>query len=273
MLALSLDLPNGKICCLASAGMRRSATFVSREIFDKQCYLHPGFELRPTDTVIDIGAHVGLFMLWAAPQVPRGRIVSVEPNEAAFRCLESNITGNGIANAVALRAAVGREGGMAEIVFRPGLEPLGYCTDARPPWFYRNETPASRLWLRLLAWAANPGKVVPPMQRVTAPRMTLGDIMDGQRLAMVNFLKIDCEGCEYQILENTRPEQWRRIERIVLEYHESPRDGRFRAELVSALEDNGFEVETASRWRLFGAEFGKLWARNLAPAWPAIATG
>ena len=87
-------------------------------------------------------------------------------------------------------------------------------------------------------------------------------------LGVINFLKIDCESSEYDILKNIRSDEWKRIERIALEYHESPRDGRFRSELVSILENNGFEVETSSSWRLFGAKFGMLWARNRAsPEW------
>ena len=36
------------------------------------------------------------------------------------------------------------------------------------------------------------------------------------------FLKIDCEGCEYEILENADPETFRNINDIVLEYHRQP---------------------------------------------------
>ncbi len=42
-------------------------------------YKYPDFEIRETDTVIDIGAHVGLFTLYASQFCNRGKIFSYEP--------------------------------------------------------------------------------------------------------------------------------------------------------------------------------------------------
>jgi hypothetical protein len=36
------------------------------------------------------------------------------------------------------------------------------------------------------------------------------------------FLKIDCEGCEYEILENADPITFKNVDDIVLEYHKQP---------------------------------------------------
>src|ERR1039458_2492777 len=111
MTALQLKLRNGTTCHLTSLGMRRAAKFLRWEIHTRQRYLHAGFELRPTDNVVDVGGNLGMFVLWAAPQVQQGRVVTIEPTPRAYSCLVLNIEKNRLANVTALRAAVGCDGG------------------------------------------------------------------------------------------------------------------------------------------------------------------
>src|ERR1700683_4668955 len=104
----ALGLPNGTVCHLTSEAMRPLAKYLRWEIFKRGRYVHPGFELRPSDTVVDIGGNIGVFVLWAAPQVPQGSIVSVEPNPVSLGCLKLNIQRNGLGNVTAMQAAAGR---------------------------------------------------------------------------------------------------------------------------------------------------------------------
>lgn len=55
------------------------------------------------------------------------------------------------------------------------------------------------------------------------------------------FIKIDCEGCEYEIIENTDDNTFENIGDIVIEYH----DGR--ARLVKRLSELGFKVSVNKR--------------------------
>ena len=68
---LNVGLPNGTVCHLTSESMRPLAKYLRWEIFKRGRYARVGFELRPGDTVIDIGGNIGVFVLWAAPQVPQ----------------------------------------------------------------------------------------------------------------------------------------------------------------------------------------------------------
>jgi hypothetical protein len=65
---LNVGLPNGTVCHLTSESMRPLAKYLRWEIFTRGRYARTGFELRPSDTVIDIGGNIGVFVLWAAPQ-------------------------------------------------------------------------------------------------------------------------------------------------------------------------------------------------------------
>jgi FkbM family methyltransferase len=103
------------------------------EIHKLQRYLHPGFNLRATDNVLDVGGNLGIFTLWAAPQVPQGRVVTVEPTPSAHRCLTLNIEKNSLANVTAMRAAVGaNDGGEIDMVTYPGIEALSHVAHISP---------------------------------------------------------------------------------------------------------------------------------------------
>ncbi len=73
--------------------------------------------LRPGDTFIDVGAHIGYFSLCAAKLVgPQGVVLAIEPDPENFARLQANVTRNDLVHIVRpLRAAVGSAGG--EVLF------------------------------------------------------------------------------------------------------------------------------------------------------------
>ncbi len=243
--------------------MRPLARYLRWEIFKRRRYARAGFELRPSDTVVDIGGNIGLFVLWAAPQVPQGYIVSVEPNPASIGCLKLNIERNGLGNVTAMQAAAGSDGGTMELIYHPGWEMIAYNAELSAPWFYKQSVPA-RLVRWIIAGLTNRHTAAEPPQRIVTPLMSLERIMDDHEIEVVNYLKLDCEGSEFEVLRNISGACWSRIERAVIEYHEFGRDRRA-TELVMILEGNGFEVEVHQSLveklgRPFGASIGEIWA-------------
>ena len=62
--------------------------------------------IRPGDTVLDIGAHIGLYTLTAArASGPTGRVVAFEPSTDNFALLEANVAANGYTNVELHRVA------------------------------------------------------------------------------------------------------------------------------------------------------------------------
>ena len=242
---VEVKLPNGTTCHLTSAAMWPIATFLRWEIYTRQRYLHPGFELRPSDTVLDVGGNIGMFVLWAAPQVPQGRIVTVEPSLNALACMRLNIARNDLHNVTVLHAAAGRDGDGMELVTYPGFEVVTHAASTRLPLF-------ARLFIRY------PGR----SERVTVPQISLGRVMDENRLETVNYLKFDCEGAEYEILRNLDAAYWPRIERIAMEYHEYAPDQKH-GELIAMLKDHGFKVKaSANFFERHLLRCGSIWARR-----------
>jgi len=69
------------------------------------------------------------------------------------------------------------------------------------------------------------------------PSITLSDVINGYGIHRGAVLKMDCEGCEYEALLHASPEDLKRFEEIIIEYHNGYK------ELKRFLESLGFDVE------------------------------
>ncbi len=96
--------------------------FLFDEIFVQMCYVRHGIELKAGDCVVDVGANVGLFTVFASQAVAggcgsrKGRVLCIEPVPNTFRCLKDNLAmysswcethGENVATFVPLCLAVG----------------------------------------------------------------------------------------------------------------------------------------------------------------------
>jgi FkbM family methyltransferase len=70
--------------------------------------------LEPGGVFVDIGAHIGLYSLIAARLVgPEGRVFAIEPQEACWAALRTNMSLNGLVNVTLVPGAAGDEDGRA----------------------------------------------------------------------------------------------------------------------------------------------------------------
>ena len=79
-------LPNGLKAAYIS---RNDLFFLYHEIYEQQSYLQHGIHLQPGDTVLDVGANVGLFSLFASAAV--GTKVTIFP---CYGCGASQVHAN-----------------------------------------------------------------------------------------------------------------------------------------------------------------------------------
>ena len=243
----AISLPNGLKLAVNSRQQLGCAKFILKEVFQNQVYRRPGFELRPTDTVVDIGGNIGLFALWAAPQA--ARVISIEPTKV-INCLEQSIALNGIQNVSIVRCAVSDKPGTLELLEYPGFNAVTHSASFQPArWGQR---------LINLLWPKERQEPV----RVLCPCRTLDDILQAENIDRVDFLKVDCEGGEYALFDSMSDETLGRISRIALEFHELHHSHDHRR-IVNRLKSAGFEV-TIERTLLdrFMLQTGMLWAKR-----------
>src|SRR3990167_6652949 len=81
--------------------LRRAGSFdrfVIWEVWSLHDYDKGGFEIKPKDTVIDIGAQIGAFSVYAAKKASKGKVIAYEPFLESFKILETNRKLNKIKN-------------------------------------------------------------------------------------------------------------------------------------------------------------------------------
>lgn len=79
------------------------------------------------------------------------------------------------------------------------------------------------------------------LQNLPADARTLASICDNE---YVDFLKMDCEGCEYEVLLSCSPQTLSRVARLTMETHRIA--GHSPRELVHFLRKQGFQVRLSS---------------------------
>lgn len=110
--AVVVRLPSGELLELDLF----TCFMILKDIVADATYASAGFAPRPGQVVFDVGGQQGVFAVLAAKAVgPAGRVVSVEPAPANFARLTGNLSRNGLANAVAVNAALGEAPGRAEL--------------------------------------------------------------------------------------------------------------------------------------------------------------
>lgn len=80
---------------------RDDLVWIFKEIFVERCYT-PGwfYQPRPSHTVIDVGANIGLFSLYLTSVAPGIRVFAFEPHPETFDRLKRNLAENGLEGSV-----------------------------------------------------------------------------------------------------------------------------------------------------------------------------
>jgi FkbM family methyltransferase len=185
------------------------------EIWIEENYLPPGWESGPGATVVDVGANVGLFSVWAARRLGATRLVAIEPAPDTVAALRANLERNGVQAAV-VEAGVAAASGRATL-HRRGAPAL-------------DTTFTSDLY----------GSRFEPTASVEL--VTLDEIFSQFRIERCDLLKLDCEGGEYDALAGASRDTLARISNVVAEYHVGL-DERRPELLAELLERHGFDVD------------------------------
>jgi len=184
------------------------------EILLRNDYLASGQVLNEGDTVIDVGANIGCFSVLAARVVgPKGRVIALEPEESTYRQLVRNIELNQLRNVIALKLAVGAECGSIKL-----------------------HSASNRLFSSFYT-SVNGQAVAGVEQEVEV--VTLAELMAAQGVLGCDYLKLDCEGAEHDIVRTLTAETAQRIRQVTVELHRVP--GHDGAVFANRLIDLGYE--------------------------------
>jgi FkbM family methyltransferase len=198
-----LDLRSGTVLL---APPDEPLIFLFREIWIDRVYVP--MDERPIRTVVDVGAHVGLFTLWCASRYPDARIVAVEPSPRATRYLRQNVARNRLGRVTVVEAACGGSSRRA-LLYRRGPEMTSTLYGDAP-------------------------------SATEVDVLTLDELFRRHGVERCDLLKLDCEGAEYEILLGASAGTLARVDGIVMECHRSAAHSL--DELLAHLRGSGFDL-------------------------------
>ncbi len=206
-------------------------------------------QLRGSDTVLDIGGHVGLAAMYFASASRDVRVVSVEAAPRTFACLRANMERH-VPGGIALHTAVAGSRGTRSFTFyenSPGNS--GLFADVAKD----DETTRRFLANGGVDEAAIEeiiGDLHVPTQ-LSVEAVTVSDLIDRHGVTSVGLLKVDVERAELEVVQGISDQHWPLIRYVVAEVHAE--GGRLDA-LRSLLQLRGFEVSVTQDALLRGTE-------------------
>ncbi len=173
--------------------------------------IYSSLNLDNLNVVIDIGANVGLFTKYMLHKNAK-RVFCFEPNKLAFECLSKNYKNNGSVS----------------------LNNLAVSTN----------NDKLRLYLDLN------NTLVSSAKRNTSDfydvdSITLKQILEKNNIDVVDLIKIDIEGMEYDLVEHMDDEIFDKVNSFIIEYHDVESMDKYTGvkKLSEKLEEKGYSIK------------------------------
>ena len=156
---------------------------ISRDGFDnitvREEEIIEHFQPSRGDIVVDIGAHIGRYTLIASKRVGlNGKIIAIEANPDNFEMLNRNVKLNQLTNVRSLNYAV-------------------YSRETKIKLYLAGERAGQTLYNTIMTERANKGQE----KFVEINADTLDHLLQLRGISEVNWIKIDVEGAEYEVLK------------------------------------------------------------------------
>jgi amino acid adenylation domain-containing protein/FkbM family methyltransferase len=233
-------LPDGSSVCHLN---RNETDYIYNEIFVLQSYLRHGITIRDGDCIVDAGANIGLFTVFANRLAQDLRVLAFEPNPAAFACLKANADAWGT-HVTCLPVGLSHSDGLAELTFFEGLSLLsGFHADAA------TEREVVRTYVfnqqsELLDddhSAADLGALIDDRMHATsvsARLRRLSAVLAEEGVERIDLLKINVEKSELDVLLGLDANDWLKIRQLVIEVDRLVNLGP----IISLLKTHGYDV-------------------------------
>ena len=190
-----------------------------------QEYSDDNFSINNDDVIIDVGAHIGLFALFASQFCKNGKIFCYEPIKENYKILIENIEMNQIQNIFPNNLAVTKETSRVKI-------------------FLNDDQSGHSMFIQNKNF-------------VEVDSKSLSDIFIDNGIKECDFLKLDCEGAEYEIIESLPSDLFTKINKTAIEYHMVDTKPELLEQLINKFKQFSFSVHTRSLFADIGFLFAK----------------
>ncbi len=171
----------------------------------------------PIQTVVDIGANVGYFSLFIFNHSPDAKVFAYEPMAINFKLLSQYKNENELLDFTVVNKAVSNSGQGSITLNYDGTD--SFTTDAS---IFEPDSKSDS---------------------IVVETTSLQNIINDNKLQKIDFLKLDCEGSEYDILYDAPNSVLDKISIVSIETHNGNAENENREALISYLKKKGFVIK------------------------------
>ncbi|HMK76735.1 MAG TPA: FkbM family methyltransferase [Thermodesulfobacteriota bacterium] len=183
--------------------------------FVKKNYTKDFIPITKDSIVVDVGAHIGSFSIMVARSAYK--VLAFEPEPTNYQMLKKNVGLNHLENMSIFEMAVSGRSGYQDIYTYQGGSSADYSLYKRG---------------------------ITNIKAGRIPTISVEDIFKREDLPRIDFLKLDCEGAEHDILRNISFETAAKIMGMAMETHTVPLE--FSIDIPLRLKELGFEIKMNS---------------------------
>lgn len=224
----------GEIYCLNAPEARA----ILHEICDDQLYLQSGVSVSAGDVVVDIGANIGVFTLYAAKQ--GAQVYAYEPVPPTYAVLRQNVEAHGLGRLVHTRNIGLSDRAEEKMMFHyPNLSVCDAWTAQDKLFEHISENWETGLEIlenadpdhysairRLESESQQQAAVHEWIKELSTSRVqiqckfdTLSGVISQENIKTIDLLKLDAELADWEILNGVTVQDWQRIRQLSMEVH------------------------------------------------------
>lgn len=213
-------------------------------------YMQHGISINNGDTVFDVGANIGVFGVRAVQKHNKVRVFAFEPIPEIFEVLKKNSEKFGKERFFALNYGASDSNGTTTFSYFPNTPALSTSHpemwDENPDAFEKavkgsmKNAPPDMKWMKwlptslsgIVARFLRSGK-----QTITCELRTISSVIEEYKIEKIDLLKIDCEGAELAAIKGIKEDDWKKINKVVVEVHDIENRLQF---ITDLLKKEGF---------------------------------
>ena len=216
-------------------------------------YFDNGIVINEGDTVIDVGANIGMFGYKLSKLYKNLNLFAYEPIPDIFKVLLKNSKLSKNINYNVVQCGISDKNESKEIVYFPNSPAMS--TFNPEMWDDKNQlllafegslkhSPKSWWWSKLIPKLFYPLIIkwfTSRSKRIVCDLKTISTIIQDSKIKSVDLIKIDCEGNELKALNGIDDEEWTIISQIIIEVHDIDNALNMAKEI---LKSKGFKLNT-----------------------------
>jgi len=224
-----IKLPNGLECYSLS---QRETEYIYSEIFSEQQYAQHNIVVREGDCIFDVGANIGLFVLFINQVQKNLKIFSFEPIEPVFTVLSDNIHLHNLKNVSLFKYGLSSENDVERVfTFYPNMPGNSTC---------RSKDKMTQKDVMINTFGQEQTDFFFQNTQLVGEVRTLSRVIKDLSIESIDLLKIDVEGEELSVIQGIDSDDWIKVKQIVAEVHDI--DNRLE-QFQSILQNYGFKVK------------------------------